>query len=120
MGSTTWEKEKKKGIAEESAKTRKAREKLKKQLDALERKVTPQALQRKTIEIHRWIERHASSRVALKNKSIALFDENQNAAKISHRIALLAQQMKKEASSTATPSESFWDAKEGGKRIVPQ
>lgn len=81
----------KKGIAEESPKTRKAREKLKKQLEAFEKKITPQELERKTIEIHRWISRHASQRVVLKSKNISLFDENQNAAQLSQKIARLAE-----------------------------
>ncbi len=89
------EKERKK-IAEESHKTRKAREKLKKQFDAFEKKITPQALEKKAIEIQRWIARHASSRVALKTKSISLFDENQNAACLSQRVGLLADQIKRD------------------------
>lgn len=89
-------KERKKMIAEESPKTRKAREKLKKQLDAFEKKITPQALEKKAIEIQRWIARHASHRVPLKTKSISLFDENQNAADLSQRISLLADQIRKE------------------------
>lgn len=90
------EKERKRLIAEESPKTRKAREKLKKQLDAFEKKITPQALERKAIEIQRWIARHASSRVALKTKSISLFDENQNAAGLSQRVGILADQIRRE------------------------
>ena len=90
------ENERKKILAEESAKTRKAREKLKRQLDAFDEKITPQALEKKTIEIHRWIARHASTRVALKTKSISLFDENQNAAGLSQRVGLLAEQIKKD------------------------
>ena len=98
------EKERKKLIAEESPKTRKAREKLKRQLDAFEKKVTPQALEKKAIEIQRWIARHASHRVALKTKSISLFDENQNAAGLSQRVSVLADQIKKDF-STSTPEE---------------
>lgn len=90
------DKEKKRQIADESQKTRRAREKLKKQLDAFDKKVTPQALEKKTIEIQRWIERHAAIRVVLKNKSISLFDENQNAAGLSLRVSQLADQIKKE------------------------
>jgi hypothetical protein len=70
------DKERKKHIAEESPKTRKAREKLKRQLDAFAR--------------------HASHRVALKSKSISLFDENQNAAGLSMRVSQLADQIKKD------------------------
>ena len=87
--------EKKKGIVDESLKTRKAREKLKKQLEGYDQRITPQALEKKTIEIHQWIERHAQSRVVLKKKSICLFDENQHAADLSQRVALIAEQLKK-------------------------
>ncbi|MBS0603961.1 MAG: hypothetical protein JSS60_02870 [Verrucomicrobia bacterium] len=90
------DKERKKHIADESPKTRKAREKLKRQLDAFDKKVTPQALEKKAIEIQRWIARHASHRIALKTKSISLFDENQNAAGLSMRVSQLADQIKKE------------------------
>jgi hypothetical protein len=81
------DKERKKMIAEESPKTQR-------QLDAFDKKITPQALEKKTIEIHRWIARHAPNRVALKTKSISLFDENRNAADLSQRVGLLAEQMK--------------------------
>lgn len=84
---------KKKALAEESAKTRKAREKLRKRLEAIDAKFTPAALKEKSIEIHRWIARHAESRIVLKAKSISLFDENQNAAKLSLRIAKIAEQL---------------------------
>ena len=90
------EKERKKLIAEESLKTRKAREKLKRQLDAFEKKITPQALEKKSIEIQRWIARHAAHRVALKTKSVSLFDENQNAADLSQRVRQFSEQIKKE------------------------
>jgi hypothetical protein len=80
--------------AEESAKTRKAREKLKKQIDLFEKKITPQALEKKSIEIHRWIARHAHDRVVLKEKEISLFDENQNAAKLSDRLSSIVQQLR--------------------------
>lgn len=82
-----------KEIAQESLKTRKAREKLKKQLENIEKKITPQALERKTIEIHRWIQRHASQRIVLKSKAISLFDENQNTAKLSQKIIALAEKL---------------------------
>jgi len=73
-------------IAEESDKTRRAREKLKKKLEATDKKITPQALEKKTDEIHRWIARHAHHRIVLKSK-ISLFDENEHAAEVSHRIS---------------------------------
>jgi hypothetical protein len=88
------DKDKKKIIAEESPKTRKARLKLKQQLDEAQKQVTPQALEKKSIEIHRWIARHASHRVVLRSKTISLFDENQNAATLSQRVSLIAEQLK--------------------------
>lgn len=99
------DKEKRRSIAEESQKTRKAREKLKRQLDALEKKVTPQALEKKAIEIQRWIARHAANRVILKTKSISLFDENQNAAELSQRVETLADQIKKDFHSSASDED---------------
>ena len=76
-------------LAEESSKTKKTREKLKKHLQEMDQNVTPQALKRKSLEIHRWISRHAPHRVVLKSKSISLFDENQNTANRSQKISEL-------------------------------
>ncbi len=81
---------------EESAKTRKTREKLRKRLDALEKKITPQALKEKVIEIHRWIALNAGHRVLLRTKEISLFDENQNTASISRKISSIADQIQKD------------------------
>ncbi len=80
----------KKCLAEESEKTKRAREKLKRRLESIERRVTPQALERKSVEIHRWIARHAPQRVVLRTKTISLFDENKNTAQTSGRVAKLA------------------------------
>ena len=88
-----------KAIAQESDKTKKAREKLKKRLLELERKVTIQALERKNMEIHRWIARHAPQRVVLRTKNISLFDENKNTAEISSRISKVALQLRTETES---------------------
>lgn len=85
-----------KKLAEESDKTKKAREKLKRRLMDMEKKVTEQALERKNMEIHRWIARHAPQRVVLRTKNISLFDENQNTAEISQKISKVALQLKKD------------------------
>lgn len=85
-----------KEIAEESLKTKKVREKLKKHLESFDQKVTAPALKKKLIEIHRWIERHASQRVVLKEKSISLFDENRNAAEFSQRVGVLVEKLKQD------------------------
>ena len=87
---------KEKEIAEESLKTKKVREKLKKHLESFDQKVTAPALKKKLIEIHRWIERHASQRVVLKEKSISLFDENRNAAEFSQRVGVLVEKLKQD------------------------
>jgi hypothetical protein len=81
-------------LAEESAKTKKARAKLKEKLDATDKKVTPQALEKKSQEISKWIERHAHDRVVVK-KDISLFDQNQNSAKMSRNIEKVAEEIKK-------------------------
>lgn len=85
-----------KEIAEESLKTKKVREKLKKHLESFDQKVTAPALKKKLIEIHRWIERHASQRIVLKEKSISLFDENRNAAEFSQRVGTLVEKLKQD------------------------
>ncbi len=90
------ERKKKLTLAEESPKTRKAREKLLKQLMQKEKQITSQALEKKTIEIQKWISRHAHNRIILKSKNIGLFDENQNAAGLSRRVSSLADILKSE------------------------
>lgn len=87
-----------KEIAKESAATRKVREKLQKKIEKLEEKITPDAIKRKITEMHKWIAKHASQRVILRSKSISLFDGNQHAAQMSRKVAVLAEQLKTEAS----------------------
>ncbi|PCI92602.1 hypothetical protein COB11_07005 [Candidatus Aerophobetes bacterium] len=81
-------------IAEESLKTKKVREKLKRHFEKIDEEITKQALNRKITEIHRWISRHAMQRVTLKSKSISLFDENQNTARISQKVSAFAIKLK--------------------------
>jgi len=83
-------------IADESHKTKKAREKLKKQLENIDQTITKDAIHEKSNEIHRWINRHASQRVVLRTKSISLFDGNQNAAKNSEKVESFAEQLKEQ------------------------
>ncbi|NGX59161.1 MAG: hypothetical protein KR126chlam3_00308 [Chlamydiae bacterium] len=84
---------KKKQLAEESLKTKKARDKLKKRLEAMDAEITKEAIDRKSIEIHRWISRHADRRITLREKTISLFDENQNAALVSQKVSKLAEKI---------------------------
>ncbi len=81
-------------VAEESAKTKKARAKLKEKLDAIDRKVSPQALAKKSQEIYQWIERHTKDRIPV-NKDISLFDQNQNSAKMSRNTEKMAEEIQK-------------------------
>lgn len=82
-------------IAGESEKTKKARMKLQKKLEKLDKQVTQDGLKRKVQEIHNWISRHASHRTVLKDKNISLFDENQNAAPSSMKVVALLGELKK-------------------------
>jgi hypothetical protein len=86
----------KKKLAEETDRTIKARNKLKKRLGVLDKQVTEQALEQKTDEIHRWISKHANDRVVLKKKSISLFDSNKNAAEMSAKLQKMAESIAKE------------------------
>jgi hypothetical protein len=93
-----------KSVAGESSKTQRAREKLRKQLEAEQQKITAKALEKKSDEIHRWIARYAHQRVPLKSKAISLFDGNQNTAGLSQRILRLAQNL--QVSSKESKEES--------------
>jgi hypothetical protein len=79
-------------IAEESDKTKKAREKLKLKLDKTDKKITEKALQDKSQEIAEWIERHSSDRLSVE-KDISLFDQNRNSAKMSRSVEKLAEEL---------------------------
>ncbi len=89
-------KDKKKSPVVESPKVFKAREKLKKKMEAIEKKITQQALDRKSFEIHRWIAKNAADRMGLYDKDVSLFDENQNTAKVSRKVGLLAEKLQGE------------------------
>ena len=78
--------------AEESIKTIKAREKLKKQLEEFTTRVTKQALQDKRLEMQRWIDSYAAERVIIKSK-FSLFDENRHSAKSSQYITSLLKKI---------------------------
>lgn len=80
-------------FAQESDKTKRAREKLRNRLDLLEKKITEKDLQRAIVDIHERISLYASDRVPLREKSIALFDNNQHPAKSSAKVAKFAQKI---------------------------
>lgn len=84
-------------IAPESIKTKRARAKLLKQLSSIESKINQKALEKKSLEIHRWIARHAPTRIVLHSKTISLFDENKNAALLSKKVESFAAKLREES-----------------------
>ncbi len=90
------EKGKKKYPVGESIQVCKAREKLRKRLEAVDVKITEQALEKKSMEIHKWISKNTAERVILYSRNISLFDENQNTARVSHRVNALAEKIQGE------------------------
>src|SRR5438105_3353430 len=81
-------------IAPESLKTRRAREKLLKQWEEEKQCFTQQALEETVDKIHKWIADNAKHRIQIKEKSIKLFNQNQNAAAISKKIQFFAEKLK--------------------------
>ena len=85
--------DRRKRIAPESVKTKKAREKLRKQWEEQDRLITEAALADTIDKIHQWIAANAMHRVHLKEKDIRLFDQNQNAAALSRKVEEFAQKL---------------------------
>jgi hypothetical protein len=85
----------KRNLADESGKTKKARSKLEQKLKELDERVTQEALEKKTEEITRWIDRHSADRTAVK-KDLALFDRNRNSAKESRVLQKLKDEISAE------------------------
>lgn len=80
--------------AEESDHVKRAREKLCRQLEEEKSQITPRALEEVCKKIYHWIQRHAAERVNLKEKNIALFDENRHSALIhSHFVSDLRSEL---------------------------
>lgn len=82
-------------IAPESLKTRRARKKLLKAWEAEKLQFTPMALEATVDKIHKWIADNAKNRVPIKEKSIRLFNQNQNAAAISRKVQRIADRLGK-------------------------
>lgn len=93
-------------LARESSKTQKTREKLRKRLEEIDKSVTPQALQQKLSEIHRWISRNSTDRLPLKSKAISLFDANEHAASASNKVKKLGELLHQKMVLTADSSAS--------------
>ena len=86
----------------ESEKTRKARKKLEERMQTLEKKVTKEALKETSESIVRWIDRHAHNRLAVSDKSISLFDKNQNSASPSKEILKMQSSLEEKMNKMAT------------------
>ena len=74
---------KKDDLAQESSKTRRTREKLLKRFDEVDKKVTKQALDRKSNEISRWIKTNKNERVALVSKENGPVKASKSVSKLS-------------------------------------
>jgi len=85
--------DKRKRIAPESIKTKRAREKLRKHWQQQDQLITPAALADTVEKIHKWIASNATHRVHLKEKDIRLFDQNQNAATLSKKVEQIARKL---------------------------
>ncbi len=82
-------------VALESIKTKRAREKLLKQLEIEKKQFTPKALEETVDKIHKWIADNAKHRIQIKEKtSIRLFNQNKDAATISKRVEGFARRLK--------------------------
>jgi hypothetical protein len=71
--------------AKESAQIQKARKKIQRQIEAAEKRITPESLSKMTLLIHRQLSRSSPERISLTTKSITLFDENRHSAKTESR-----------------------------------
>lgn len=94
--------------AKESAHIRKARRKLKNQLSEENKKINKKALEQMSINIKRWISRHAGERINLLSKTFTLFDENQHSVFPQDQfISQLAQALVKEPSPEEVPEATI-------------
>jgi hypothetical protein len=84
----------KKILENESEKTLKIRKKIQDKIKREEEGITPEALQKKIVEMHQWIAHRAHTRTPLLEKSISLFDENENSARLSKKISRIMNQIK--------------------------
>lgn len=82
-------------IAPESKKTKRAREKLRRQWEEQDRLITPQALADTIDKIYKWIAANASHRISIK-KDLRLFDQGLNAAELSNKVQNLAKKIQTE------------------------
>lgn len=81
-------------VAAESAKTKKAREKIQKKWEERDQLITKEALAKTAGKIRDWIAIHHAERVSLKGKEMCLFNQNRDAAILSKRVQQIAEKLK--------------------------
>jgi hypothetical protein len=87
--------------AKESKQVQRAREKIAKKIAKDETKIDQRAIEEMKLAIRHRIDRFSKDRIRLKDKAIALFDENKHIAKIRSRfVKNLETVLKKEAQSS--------------------
>ncbi|MBU6149120.1 MAG: hypothetical protein KGQ54_02880 [Verrucomicrobia bacterium] len=85
-----------KKTAQESEKTKKAREKLKNRLKKIDSMVTSQAIDEKKDQISDWISRHSWSRDSVTKDDLGLFDQNRNPAPLSKKTQGMKDRLEKD------------------------
>jgi hypothetical protein len=85
-----------KKTAQESEKTKKAREKLKNRLKKIDSMVTSQAIDEKKDQISDWISRHSWSRDSVTKDDLGLFDQNRNPAPLSKKAQGMKDRLEKD------------------------
>ena len=97
MTATVKNTDKERRIVQESTKTKRAREKLLKQLESERKQFTPRALKETIEKIHKWIADNSKYRVRIEKKtSIKLFNQNIDFASISKKVESFAKSLKTE------------------------
>lgn len=93
--------------AKESVQIQKAREKIKRQLEAADKRFNPDTLARMSLLIQKQLARHQPERVSLKKRQVKAFDENQHPAKTKNSFVkhLLSQLEHEEYPSEEAPLE---------------
>lgn len=89
--------------AKESKQVQRAREKIAKKIAKDEKKIDQRAIEEMKLAIRHRIDRFSKDRIPLKDKTIALFDENTHIAKIRSRfVKNLETNLKEEAQSSTS------------------
>ncbi|MFZ4772609.1 MAG: hypothetical protein ACOYK9_01285 [Chlamydiia bacterium] len=88
--------DKDKKVAQESEKTRKARDKLKNRLNKIDSMVTSHAIEEKKDQISDWISRHSWSRDPISKDDLGLFDQNRNSAPLSKKTQGMKERLEKD------------------------